>query len=130
MSDRDLIHAAMALLAERNIDVTPLVYQRFFVMCPEAKQLFSHAAEAGAHGRMILELFQWVSDLQDEAPYLPTVIETLRNDHHNWGVTARMYRQFLAAFLAVLADTLGADWSDDQAAAWRRQLGWIQQQVD
>lgn len=129
MSDEQLINRSLENLAERDIDITPDVYQRFFAACPEAKPLFSSTAAAGAHGRMIYELLQIVMDRLKDEPCLPTLMETTVNDHKNWGATGPMYGIFLDAFMTSLRDNLGEAWDRETEAAWKRQVDWMLQQV-
>lgn len=122
MNDQQLIANTLDRLAERDIDITPQVYERFFALCPEAKPLFSSTASAGPHGRMLYELFQMLTGQMVQQPGEPVPMVSTAREHSAWGATAPMYPLFVEALLQSLGDALGADWTPALAEAWQREL--------
>ena len=130
MDDLGQVTQSLEQLAETGVDITPQVYQRFFALCPAAEPLFASTEARSVQGKMINELVQTVLDQLENQPYSQTVMETMANDHEGWGVTLPMYQAFLAAFLHVLAETLGDTADSPVMAAWQRQFDQILQRVE
>lgn len=129
MDDLALINQSLEQLADCDVDITAAVYARFFAECPEAEALFATPETHMVQGKMLSELVQTVLDRLEQKPYSDTLVTTLVNDHHGWGVTLPMYAAFFEAFLTVLTDTLDARLSPQAHAAWQRALVALQAAV-
>lgn len=106
-------------LAERDIDLVPAVYARFFERCPQARPLFADGDIGGVHGKMLNEVIRSVLDMAEGKPYISTLLETEINDHDNWGVTVPMYDALFSAILDALAEALPEGWDAPTQHAWQ-----------
>lgn len=127
----DLQHITGSLeqLADRDVDITPQVYARFFARCPDAAALFDSTEARSVQGKMLAELVQTVIDRLEHKPYSATLVATMVDDHDSWGVTLPMYDAFLAAFMDVLTETLGEQGDPAALAVWQRELGTLRGQI-
>lgn len=119
-TDNDLMMQSLELAAERCEDLTPLVYDEFFALAPDARAFFS--MDELSRGRMLQEVISLLLDQADERGYVTTVADTLGSDHRSYGdITGTHYRLFFDALRATLCKLLAESWSGDFDAAWRRQ---------
>lgn len=129
MSDIEQINQSLALLAERDIDLTPRVYDLFFARCPDAAALFASAEARTVQGKMLNELVQTVLDRLEGKAYSDTLVATMVSDHNGWGVTLPMYDALFAAWVDALAESQGCQTSDPGVAVWQRQLAALREHV-
>lgn len=121
-SDNDLMMQSLELAAERCEDISPLVYETFFALAPDARALFN--MDRLSKGRMLNESLSLLLDQADGRSYVATVADTFQRDHLSYGaITAAHYRIFFEALLATLRTLLADSWSDAHEAAWSRQVG-------
>lgn len=119
MDAAERIRQSLHRLAERDIDIVPEVYRRFFAACPAAEPLFANTAAGSVQGKMLNEVLQSLLDLQTGCRYIETLLQTQRNDHDSWGVTAAMYPLFLAALCDTVIVHLDAADADTRQA-WQQ----------
>lgn len=123
MEDAVLIERSIEALAEAVEDISPQVYDRFFAKHPETRVLFGD--ELG-RSRMLHEVLWTCLDLAKGKSYVPVSIASIASDHTTYGdIPLRLYRDFLDDFLKEMAELLGAGWTPQIDAAWRRQTGRI-----
>jgi hemoglobin-like flavoprotein len=129
MTDLEVIASSLEQIGAAEIDLVPLVYERFFLLCPDAKPLFATREAQSVQGKMVNELIQTVLDRLEEKPYSAVVVQTMVSDHDGWGVKITMYDAFLMAFLDALQGALNLP--DDALAitAWQRQLTALKQEI-
>lgn len=129
MTDLEVIASSLEQIGAAEIDLVPLVYERFFLLCPDAKPLFATREAQSVQGKMVNELIQTVLDRLEEKPYSAVVVQTMVSDHDGWGVKIAMYDAFLMAFLDALQGALNLP--DDALAitAWQRQLTALKQEI-
>ncbi len=120
MNDLELINASLENAAERCDDMTPLFFDAFFAMRPEAPPLFSQ--NVVAKGRMLIEILNLVVEQAEGAGYVEHTVKTSASDHSFWGVTLDMYNDVFRALLDTLRKLIGDAWTAETEAAWQRQI--------
>ena len=101
------------------VDVDDLAgefYRRAFSSDPSLAALFDGPI-AEQHARFAAELCEIVRSIRALDSFTSRARE-LGARHHGRGVRAAHYRFMGDVLLATMAATLGADWSDERAAAW------------
>ena len=126
-SDIAVISESLSLCDDRVGDITPLVYQRFFEIDASAASLMEYSDEH-MRGRMfasVLELF-----LSDD-PFENDGFLAWELDNHvtAYSVTKGMYESLFRAFIDVVKETLGEDWSTDFERAWTNRIARIMTEV-
>mgnify|MGYP006183231245 CR=1 FL=1 len=127
MSSGDPIIASLELCSEAAGDITPLVYKRFFELCPEGLELMGHSDEH-MQGRMleqVLDLF-FSDEHFGEGAYLNWELD---NHLVSYRVQGGMYDHFFTALLSVVNEAVGSAWTQPMAAAWDERIGLIMGQV-
>jgi len=124
-SDAAILDETLELAAARCEDLTPLVYQRFFALRPEAHALFNvpdPTMPPLGCGQMLFEIISLLTDAAAGKPHVAPYMHQIASDHVSFQVTGdALYRDFLTALMDVLAQLLGSHWTDRHAAAWARQ---------
>ena len=115
-----LLMESLEKIGARGVDMTPMVYERFFLRCPEARPLFN-GKEHAVQGKMLNEILMSSADSAKHASFLHGLMTTQANDHMCWGVTVDMYAAFFDALLDVMRAVLGSDWTAETQAAWQQQ---------
>jgi len=119
-TDLELIEETLELAAERVDDLVPLVYERFFALRPDVRQLLGN--DALGRGRMFNETLKMILECAQEVAYLEGIVEREVQDHQGYGATSSMYASYFEAIVQTLQTTLGATWLPRHEAAWRCQL--------
>src|SRR5258705_9831838 len=116
------IERSFELAAEACADLTPLVYRRLFAQHPEAEAMFRTEGSDLVKGSMLALTIEAVLDFAGERSGHFRMIECEVVSHDAYGTP----RDLFLAFFGVIADTirelLGADWSPQIDAAWRKLL--------
>jgi hemoglobin-like flavoprotein len=116
------IEHSFELAAERCEDLTPLVYRRLFEKHPEAQAMFRSKGSEPVKGSMLALTIEAVLDFAGQRSGHFRLIECEVSSHDAYGTP----RDLFVAFFGVIADTirelLGADWSPEIDAAWRKLL--------
>lgn len=127
----NLIQHSLERAAERCEDLTPLVYQRLHRAHPETIAMFrSQGRGLGSElvkGSMLAFTIEALLDFAGERSGKFRMITCEVISHDAYGTP----RDLFIAFFGVIADTLhellGADWSDEIDAAWKKLLADIEQ---
>lgn len=115
-------HQAMeASLETISIDVTPIVFERFFATYPQQKGNF-YVPEVSC-GRMVNESVSILLGLAADERWAPPAIENFMGLHRaNYDpISLSEYGRFLDLLVDVLAEVAGSDWTEAAEAAWREQ---------
>jgi hemoglobin-like flavoprotein len=123
VDDVALIEQSLEIAAARCEDLTPLVYERFFVRRPDAKPYFEmHDLDPRSHGRMLAEILVLLLDNARHERYVGPTLKTMVSDHESYGVLDRsFYAAFLEALEEVMAGLVAREWTPSMAAAFGRQ---------
>lgn len=129
MASPNPIERSFELAAERCEDLTPLVYRLLFEKHPEAQAMFRSEGSEPVKGSMLALTIEAVLDFAGQRTGHFRLIECEVSSHDAYGTP----RELFAAFFAVIAETLreiiGADWSPEIDAAWRKLLDEIERTV-
>lgn len=119
----ELVEHSLELVAERDVDIVPLVYRRLFAERPELCALFAiedpRELRSGM-GNMVNEVLRLMlagtdAELRNEAQAAVVF-------HVGWGLRVDMYRDVLRALMAAVHEGCAEGWTADMAAAWCVQL--------
>lgn len=119
----ELVEHSLELIAERDLDIVPLVYRRLFAGRPELRALFA-IEDTGelrsGMGTMVNEVLRLMlagtdSELENEAQAAVVF-------HVGWGLRLDMYRDVLRSLMAAVHDGCAEGWTAEMAAAWSAQL--------
>lgn len=119
---------AFEALAERDMDLSPQIYERFFQLRPDAEGLMQQA-DVSMRGRMLDQTFELLMDPDLLGPESYFRWE-VRNHVSAYGVSADMYGPYFQAMGEVLAQALGAEWTQQFASAWRVRVADLLQDLD
>lgn len=120
-----LLERSFAGAAERGGDITPLVFERFFALAPQAECLFAQdSLDPQGRGRMLAEMLTILIDQARGEGYVGPTLATIAADHVAYGVEdSGLYAAWLEAVMGVVRDLNGPLWSAEIAAAWQSQSG-------
>lgn len=118
-TDVELIEQTLELLAEAIEDITPLVYENFFTLRPEASELWDLESKMN-QGHMLNEIFTCLLEQAAGKSFLGDIYEAHVTDHLGMGVAdTSLFRDFLHALQATIAEVLGDHWPRDAKAAFQ-----------
>ena len=120
------IERSFELAAERCEDLTPLVYRRLFDAHPEARTMFRTEGSELVKGSMLALTVDAILDFAGERTGHFRLIEAEVSSHDAYGTPRELFVAFFGIIGATLREIIGADWSDEIDAAWRRLLGEIE----
>ena len=116
----DAMEAPLFAIAEADIDITPILFARFFAAFPEHRAAFLNLDAAA--GRMTNETIEAMIGLATDAHWVPTTIINFVDLHRNYGhFPASLYAAFVDMSVDTLAQAAGASWTPTSDAAWRAQ---------
>ncbi len=124
----NLVITSLELAAETGVDVTPLIYDRYFDNCPGSKALMSHIDDL-VRGKMMEEVMRvlMVDDYKDEQSYLNFEV----NNHAlAYSVEPHMYKNLLDAVKAVVKETIADQWTDDFEKAWDDRIAALSHEIE
>ena len=119
------IERSFEIAAERCEDLTPLVYRRLFDAHPEARTMFRTEGSEPVKGSMLALTIDAILDFAGERTGHFRLIECEVSSHDAYGTPRELFVAFFGIIAETLREILGADWTPDIDAAWRRLLGEI-----
>ena len=125
MASSNPIERSFELAAERCEDLTPLVYRRLFDAHPEARTMFRTEGSELVKGSMLALTIDAILDYAGPRTGHFRMIECEISSHDAYGTPRNLFIAFFGVIAATLRELLGADWSPEIDAAWRKMLGEI-----
>ena len=122
MQGAELIEQSLELAAERCEDLTPLVYARLFAEHPQMEALFWRDANGAIKGEMLSRVIEAILDFIGERHYAHHLIQCEVVTHEGYDVPPDVFAVFFGVVAATLREVVGADWTPQIEAAWRRLL--------
>ena len=121
MTDYEIMLASLENLADKDVDVEPMVGQRFLAQDNVDLEVFSdgNALQLEYMVTKVVEMLLFFAEgnpRQDELGYYDVPF------HDDLGVTWPMYTACMQTFLTVLGEVLDEQWDAVTAAAWQRQV--------
>lgn len=129
MSSANPIEYSFELAAERCEDLTPLVYARLHREHPETVTMFRTEGSELVKGSMLALTIEAILDLAGERSGKFRMIECEISSHDAYGTPRDLFIAFFGVIAATLRELLGADWSPQIDAAWRKLLADVQGMV-
>ncbi len=119
-TDADLIEASLLRLGDSGVELRHQLYERFFLRFPGRRAAFLSTEATSV--RMTDETLQILYGLAQSESWAEALIAELVGTHRSYGtLPLAEYDAFIDLTIAVLGETLGADWNPATAAAWARQ---------
>jgi hemoglobin-like flavoprotein len=116
------IQHSFELAAERCDDLTPLVYRRLFREHPEAEPMFRSQGSDLVKGSMLALTIDALLDFAGERRGHFRMIGCEAQSHDAYGTPRELFGRFFGAIADTMQEILGADWTPEIDAAWRRLL--------
>jgi len=129
MASSNPIERSFELAAERCEDLTPLVYRRLFDAHPEARTMFRTEGSELVKGSMLALTIDAILDFAGERTGHFRLIEAEVCSHDAYGTPRELFVAFFGIIVQTLREIVGADWSDEIDAAWRKLLGDVERLV-
>ena len=114
----ELIVESYELAASRCDDLTPLVYDRLFVVKPETRSLFRTDPKNFIKRSMLELSLEAVLDFAGEKKASHRLIFCEVQSHDAYGTQPEIFTVFFVVMRDVVRDLLGADWTAEIDAAW------------
>ncbi len=108
---------SLDLYAELVGEPTPVIYDRFFEIHPEAEDEF--AGDEDLQERMMLGVLQMLAGLAD-GTFTPDNFVFWAPDHKVYGVDVDMVFTMFGVIAAVIRDGLGERWTQDMDESWKQ----------
>jgi hemoglobin-like flavoprotein len=119
-SSENPILRSFELAAERCEDLTPLVYRRLFEQHPEAEGMFRSEGSAPVKGSMLALTIEAILDFAGERTGHFRLIECEVSSHDAYGTPRDLFISFFGVTADTLREIIGADWTPEIDAAWRK----------
>ena len=129
MASSNPIERSFELAAGRCEDLTPLVYRRLFDAHPEARAMFRTEGNELVKGSMLALTIDAILDFAGERSGHFRLIISEVSSHDAYGTPRELFVAFFGIIAQALREIVGADWSDEIDAAWRKLLGDIESLV-
>ena len=126
MSSANPIELSFELAAERCDDLTPLVYARLHREHPETRAMFRTEGSELVKGSMLSMTIELILDFSGERSGKFRMIECEVSSHDAYGTPRDLFVAFFGVIAATLRELLGADWSGEIDAAWKKLLAEIE----
>ena len=128
-SDSDAMMALLEAAGERDIDIVPLVFDRFFARHPDTRELFPNL-EAAA-GRMVNETLDALVGLAENAWWVDTTIINFVDLHRNFGtITEAQWHDWIDMTIDTLAEAGGDEAAAASKPAWQAQGARMKAMID
>jgi len=123
------IERSFEIAAERCEDLTPLVYRRLHAEHPETITMFRTEGSEPVKGSMLALTIDAILDFAGHRTGHFRMIECEISSHDAYGTPRDLFIAFFGVIAGTLREILGADWSPEMDAAWRRLLDEIKDVV-
>ena len=123
------IHHSFELAAGRCEDLTPLVYRRLHAEHPETISMFRTEGSEPVKGSMLALTIDAILDFAGPRIGHFRMIECEISSHDAYGTPRDLFIAFFGVIAGTLREVIGADWSPEIDAAWRKLLDEIKEIV-
>jgi hemoglobin-like flavoprotein len=120
----ELLRTSLALVVERQPQITPRFYEILFERYPQAKPLFGRN-KPEVQQKMLQDAIVAVVDHVEDAVWLQEQLFAMGRRHKDYNVTPEMFGWVGESLLATLAEIAGPAWSPEIAQAWADAYGAI-----
>lgn len=120
----ELLRTSLALVVEKQPEITPRFYEILFDRYPQARSLFGRNS-AQAQQRMLQDAIVAVVDHVEDAAWLKEQLHTMGARHKGYQVAPEMFPWVGECLLATLAEIAGESWTPEIEAAWKDAYGAI-----
>ena len=129
MNDADSMIACLSAIGDADIDIVPIVFERFFATYPQHRAEFINIEAAS--GRMTNETIEALVGLATDEYWVPTTIINFVDLHRNYGsYNASLYAAWIDIVIDVVRESTGDNWHPSHEAAWQRQAKRLVTMID
>jgi hemoglobin-like flavoprotein len=122
MPSANPIEQSFELAAERCDDLTPLVYERLHREHPETRAMFRSEGSKLVKGSMLAMTIESILDFAGERSGKFRMIACEVSSHDAYGTPRNLFVAFFGVIAATLRELLGAEWTAEIDAAWKKLL--------
>ena len=126
-----LIENTLEIAADKDSDIVPLVYARFFAAAPAAVAHFAISPGERAPnwmGDMANELIECLT-AEDEGE-LRLLVNAVAVTHCGKGIDSQLYRSLCDSLVGALREVAGAAWTSEHQSAWRARVDRLMRMMD
>jgi len=116
------IERSLEIAAERQGDLTSLVYGRLFEQRPDMKTLFTRDTNDLIKGEMLMRVFEAILDFVGERRYADHLISAEVITHEGYEVPREVFATFFGIVEEVVRESSGPEWTEGMNRAWRQLL--------
>jgi hemoglobin-like flavoprotein len=116
------IETSLELVSEKCPDLSPFVYARLFADYPDMKPLFWRDTTNAVKGEMLAKVFEVILDFIGDNMFAANMIQCEVITHSGYDVPPEVFRVFFATVAATIREQLGAAWTPEIDAAWKKLL--------
>lgn len=120
----ELLRSSLALVVEKQPQITPRFYEILFARYPQARPLFSRN-KPEVQQKMLQDAIVAVVDHVEDAAWLKEQLYAMGVRHKDYQVTPEMFAWVGECLLATLAEIAGPHWSPAIEQAWKDAYGAI-----
>src|SRR3954447_7125105 len=129
IASTNLIEQSFEIAAISCADLTPLVYERLHREHPETTAMFRTEGSEPVKGSMLALTIEALLDFAGARTGHFRMIECEISSHDAYGTPRDLFIAFFGVIAATLREILGAEWTPQIDAAWRKLLDEIEQLV-
>ncbi|WP_225008838.1 globin [Novosphingobium percolationis] len=112
--------ASLDAVAETDIDITPIFFERFFAAHPEHRDSFNRPQ--ATQGAMVNEMIEYLAALEVNDPWALEAIDAMVAKHHSYGdISESVFDDALDILVETLEEVAGERWTAQNSARWRAQ---------
>jgi len=123
------IERSFEIAALRCEDLTPMVYRRLHAEHPETIAMFRTEGSEPVKGSMLALTIEAILDFAGPRTGHFRMIECEISSHDAYGTPRELFIAFFDVIAGTLREVLGAEWSPEMEAAWRKLLDEIKDVV-
>ena len=120
------IERSFEIAALRCEDLTPMVYRLLHAEHPETIAMFRTEGSEPVKGSMLALTIEAILDFAGPRTGHFRMIECEISSHDAYGTPRDLFIAFFGVIAQTLREILGADWSPEIDAAWRKLLGEVE----
>lgn len=118
LSAHDLMLASLDAVAQADVDIVPVYFERFFGSFPAEEKNFYN--KDSSRGLMVNDMLSMLLGQAEGADWMPMMMRTQVITHRDHGdIALERYRDALDLLVTVLADVAGDRWCAAYEQAWR-----------
>ena len=112
------IERSLEIAAERQGDLTSLVYALLFQRQPDMESLFSRDRNNLIKGEMLMRVFEAILDFTGPRRYANHLVGAEAITHEGYEVPPDVFGTFFGIVEEVVREACGPEWTEEMSKAW------------